>query len=37
MAELHSPLRLHLDGDALVANWRWLEARSGGAACGAAV
>jgi len=31
------PLRLRLDGDALVHNWRWLAARSGGAACGAAV
>ena len=31
------PLRLTLDGDALVANWRWLAQRSGGAACGAAV
>ena len=33
----HSPLRLTLDGDALAANWRWLDARSGDAACGAAV
>lgn len=33
----HSPLRLRLDGGALVANWRWLAARGGGAACGAAV
>ncbi len=32
-----SPLRLTIDGDALAANWRWLDARSGGAACGAAV
>jgi alanine racemase len=32
-----SPLRLRLDSDALVANWRWLAARGGGAACGAAV
>jgi alanine racemase len=31
------PLRLRLDGDALVANWRWLAAMSGAAACGAAV
>jgi alanine racemase len=31
------PLRLRLDGDALAANWRWLNARSGSAACGAAV
>jgi alanine racemase len=35
--ETHSPLRLLLDGDALVANWRWLERQSAGAACGAAV
>jgi alanine racemase len=28
---------LRLDGDALVANWRWLAAQSGAAACGAAV
>jgi alanine racemase len=35
--EPHSPLRLILDGDALVANWRWLERQGGGAACGAAV
>jgi alanine racemase len=33
----HSPLRLRLDGDALVANWRLLRDLSGGAACGAAV
>jgi alanine racemase len=32
-----SPLRLKIDGGALVANWRWLAERSGGAACGAAV
>lgn len=31
------PLRLRLDGDALVANWRWLAGMSGAAACGAAV
>jgi alanine racemase len=31
------PLRLMLDGDALVANWRWLARGSGSAACGAAV
>jgi alanine racemase len=30
-------MRLIVDGDALVANWRWLAARSGGAACGAAI
>jgi alanine racemase len=33
----HSPLRLLLDGDALVANWRWLAGQGAGAACGAAV
>ena len=33
----HSPLRLVADGDTLVANWRWLAAKSGDAACGAAV
>ena len=33
----HVPLRLRLDGDALVANWRWLDGMSGSAACGAAV
>jgi alanine racemase len=37
MIEVPSPLRLRLDRDALVANWRWLAARSGAAACGAAV
>lgn len=31
------PLRLALDGAALVANWRWLAAQSGKAACGAAI
>ncbi len=31
------PLRLLLDGDALVANWRWLDRMSGAAVCGAAV
>ncbi|WP_294219114.1 alanine racemase [uncultured Sphingomonas sp.] len=31
------PLRLHLDGAALVANWRALAAMAGAAACGAAV
>jgi alanine racemase len=31
------PLRLRLDGEALVSNWRWLAAQSGAAACGAAV
>jgi alanine racemase len=33
----HSPLRLLLDGEALVANWRWLRKQSAGADCGAAV
>lgn len=33
----HSPLRLRLDGDALVANWQYLRGLSNGAACGAAV
>lgn len=37
MIEVPSPLRLRLDSDALVANWHWLAARSGGAACGAAI
>ncbi|WP_076071425.1 alanine racemase [Sphingomonas montana] len=32
-----SPLRLTIDGAALVANWRWYAARSETAACGAAV
>ena len=32
-----APLRLRRDGDALAANWRWLAAMSGRAACGAAV
>lgn len=32
-----SPLRLGLDGDALVANWRALDRLSGNADCGAAV
>jgi len=34
---IHRPLRLLLDGEALVSNWRWLRARGGDAACGAAV
>ncbi len=34
---VHSPLRLILDGDALVSNWHWLAHRGGGAVCGAAV
>jgi alanine racemase len=32
-----SPLQLRLDGEALVSNWKWLAAKSGHAACGAAV
>ncbi len=32
-----APLRLRLDSDALVANWRMLDRMSGSAACGAAV
>ena len=32
-----APLRLRLKGDALATNWRWLRAKSGQAACGAAV
>jgi alanine racemase len=31
------PLRLRLDGEALISNWKWLAAQSGAAACGAAV
>ena len=34
---VHHPLRLRIDGDALVSNWHWLAHRSGGAECGAAV
>jgi len=34
---VHRPLRLRLNGAALVANWRWLCERGGSAACGAAV
>ena len=34
---VHIPLRLKLDGAALVSNWHWLAHRGGGAACGAAV
>lgn len=32
-----APLALHLDSAALKANWQWLAAQSGAAACGAAV
>jgi alanine racemase len=31
------PLKLHLDGEALVSNWKWLAQQSGAADCGAAV
>ena len=37
MTPADPPLRLILDSAALVANWRWLDAASVGAACGAAV
>jgi alanine racemase len=37
MTDFIPPLRLHLDGDALVSNWRALDARSGAARAGAAV
>ena len=37
MIAVPSPLRLRLSSDALVANWRWLAAQSGAAACGAAL
>ncbi|HEX8578062.1 MAG TPA: alanine racemase [Allosphingosinicella sp.] len=33
----HAPSRILIDAEALAANWRWLAARSGPAACGAAV
>lgn len=36
MTDFDPPLRLYLDGDALVANWRYLQGQ-GRAACGAAV
>lgn len=37
MDDFSAPLRLRLDGDALLSNWRWLKARGGDAACGAAI
>ena len=37
MIHLHSPLRLKIDRNVLVSNWRWLARQSGTAACGAAV
>lgn len=32
-----APLRLRLDGDALLSNWRWLAQQGGAPACGAAI
>lgn len=37
MTVFTAPLRLRLDGDALISNWAWLKRRSGAAACGAAI
>jgi alanine racemase len=37
VTDIPAPLRLRLDGDALVANWRALDRMSGTAACGAAI
>ncbi len=37
MTDYIAPLRLTLDGEALVSNWRWLKGQAGGAVCGAAV
>lgn len=37
MTDFEPPLRLHLDGAALVSNWQALDARSGAARAGAAV
>ena len=37
MTAFSAPLRLRLDSRALVNNWRWLQRRSGAAACGAAI
>lgn len=37
MHSFPAPLRLRLDGAALVSNWQWLTEQSGAAACGAAV
>lgn len=37
MIDIPAPLRLRLDSDALVQNWRTLDRMSGTAACGAAV
>lgn len=35
--DIPAPQRIRLDGDALAGNWRWLDSRSGPAACGAAL
>ncbi|MGC4252575.1 MAG: alanine racemase [Sphingobium sp.] len=37
MRSFPAPLRLRLDGDALVSNWRWLGRMGGAADCGAAI
>lgn len=37
MTDFPAPLRLRLDGDALLSNWHWLKRQGGEAACGAAV
>jgi alanine racemase len=37
MTGFPAPLRLRLDGDALLSNWRWLAGQGGNAACGAAI
>lgn len=37
MTAYTAPLRLRLDGDALLSNWQWLRDRGAGAACGAAI
>ncbi|MEK6638254.1 MAG: alanine racemase, partial [Pseudomonadota bacterium] len=34
---INPPLRLRLDSNALVENWRWLAGMSGAASCGAAI
>ena len=34
---VHTPLRLIVDSEALVANWRWLAQQGGAAQCGAAI
>jgi alanine racemase len=36
-SDLTAPLRLRLDGAALISNWHWLDRMSGPASCGAAV